>query len=127
MKQKRQRVINRCTLVTETEILYIDQYKISNGGLQTGYYLLYVVEKDAWINAKKKDVKTLNNLTRIVKVYPSFLFSLTSYIKDNFDVFKDVDALKFPELVNQLFAKNKAEGNFKNGKWSEFKGMPKER
>ena len=127
MKQKRQRVINRCTLTTKKDVLYIDQYKISNGGLQTGYYLLYVVDKDAWINAKKKDAKTLNSLTRIIKVYPTFLFALTSYIKENFEEFKDEDALKFPKIIEYLFAKNKADGKFKNGKWTEFKGMPKER
>jgi len=130
MKTKRQRVINRCSLTTDTEILFIDDYKISNGGMIKGYYLLRVISKenyDKFCKLDDRSQKTFNDLCRIIKVETTFLFGLTSYIKENFDKFKDEDALKFPEIINYLFAKNKAEGKFKAGKWHEFKGMPKEK
>ena len=95
-----------------------------------GYYLLRVISKenyDKFCKLDDRSQKTFNDLCRIIKVETTFLFGLTSYIKENFDKFKDEDALKFPEIINYLFAKNKAEGKFKAGKWHEFKGMPKEK
>ena len=132
MKTKRQRVINRCSLTTDTEILFIDDYKISNGGMIKGYYLLRVISKenyDKFCKSDDRSQKTFNDLCRIIKVQTTFLFGLTSYIKESFNKFKDEDALKFPEIINYLFAKNKAAKlkPFKAGKWHEFKGMPKEK
>ena len=99
MKTKRQRVINRCSLTTDTEILFIDDYKISNGGMIKGYYLLRVISKenyDKFCKSDDRSQKTFNDLCRIIKVETTFLFGLTSYIKENFDKFNDEDALKFP-------------------------------
>ena len=57
MKQKRQRLMNRCNLQNETHIFFIEDYKISNFGMIEGYHLLRVISKENFNKFNQTDRK----------------------------------------------------------------------
>ena len=129
MKQKRQRLMNRCNLQNETHIFFIEDYKISNFGMIKCYHLLRVISKENFNKFNQTDRKqsTFNDMCDVIKVNRTFLFGLTDWIKTNYEGFEDVEPLRFPDLVNALFERNIKEGQFKPSKWHEFVEFPQEK
>ena len=129
MKQKRQRLMNRCNLQNETHIFFIEDYKISNFGMIKGYHLLRVISKENFNKFNQTDRKqsTFNDMCDVIKVNRTFLFGLTDWIKTNYEGFEDVEPLRFPDLVNALIERNIKEGQFKPSKWHEFVEFPQEK
>tara|TARA_R110002050_G_scaffold296275_1_gene456056 strand:+ start:1088 stop:1471 length:384 start_codon:yes stop_codon:yes gene_type:complete len=127
MKQKRQRLVNRCALQNETHIFMIDEYSISNYGMIKGYFRLKVItkanfDKFAKMSDEEKNAKVLFDLCDEAKTFRAFLFSLTNHIQSNYEGFEGV---KVGHGMTQL-VQNAFKGSEKS-KWFEFKRFPKDK
>ena len=120
------KILNRCNLVDNNNIIFVEDYKVQGGGMIKGYYLVRTSNRDDYETFTMNESRTekeFNNLCSSIKVATGSFSVATKIIEQSEKMNRLYNPLELEETILGLFKMNKDNGQFKEGKYKEFQGF----